>query len=80
MIRITPLVFFSLLANKLPKDDDPIFKSDMKTWMDQMLKTVDEGIAKMVNGATDKLTMHGVVNQSLLQIWTSLPASSLSDL
>jgi len=32
--------------------------------MDQMLKTVDEGIAKMVNGAIGKLTMHGVVNQS----------------
>jgi len=48
--------------------------------MDQMLKTVDEGIAKMVNGAIGKLTMHGVVNQSLLQIWASLPASSLSDL
>ena len=64
----------------MPKDDDPIFKSAMKTWMDQMLKTVDEGIAKMVNGATYKLTMHGVVNQSLLQIWASLPASSLPDL
>jgi len=50
----------------MPKDDDPIFKGDMKTWTDQMLKTVDEGIAKIVNGAIDKLTMHCVVNQSLL--------------